>query len=410
MVNTAGVVVVGSGQAGVQLVDSLRSAGYADRITIFGDEKHLPYQRPPLSKDFMADGAGDVLPLRAERFFTDHGVGFHRGTRVTAIDRVAKTVTTEDGAVTSYDKLVLATGARNRSLDLEGADLAGVHYLRTLDDAQALQAALGTARRAVVIGAGFIGLEFAAAARKRGLDVTVIEYADRPMGRVLSLEMSDYFTRAHSDVGIRLRFGEGVTAFRGEGGRVRAVVGSSGTEYPADLVLVGIGVLPNTELAEEAGLAVANGIVVDAALRTADPDIFALGDCANYPSRHTSMPTRLESVQNAADQARYLAHTLMDEGGRNGYESLPWFWSQQGDRKLQIAGLTAPGDIRVARGDPHGAYSVYSFRDGELVAVESVNQPGEHLAARKALAIGLAIEPDQVADPEFRLKDYAAAS
>lgn len=405
-----GVVIVGGGQAGVQLADSLRVAGYADAITVLGDEVHLPYQRPPLSKDFMSEESGEVLPLRAERFFDENNLTVRRGVRVDSIDRDSRTVRTSDGEQIGYSKLVLATGARNRMLDLEGAGLRGIHSLRTLDDAIGLQDALATAQKAVVVGAGFIGLEFAASARKRGLDVTVIEFADRPMARVLSTEMSAYFTRAHTAAGVDLRFGEGVVGFAGHpDGSVRGVVGSSGTEYPADLVLVGVGVVPNTELAEAAGLEVNNGIVVDGALATSDPAIFALGDCASYPSLHMGGSARLESVQNAADHARHLAHILAG-GESTQYATLPWFWSQQADRKLQIVGLAEPGDLRVSRGDPDGTFAVYSFRGNQVVAVETVNSPAEHMAARRLLARGLTLAPEQVSEPGFDLKAHAAAA
>lgn len=405
----SGIVIIGGGQAGVQLVDSLRSSGYEGQITLFADEVHLPYQRPPLSKDFMAqESVGDVLPLRAEKFFTEHDVDFRRGTTIVSIDRAAHTVTDANGELTGYERLVLATGARNRLLQLDGVDLRGIHYLRTLDDAVGLQRDLNSAQRAVVVGAGFIGLEFAAGARKRGLDVTVLEFADRPMARVLSQEMSAYFTNAHTTSGVDLRFGEGVVSFEGSDGIVTGVVGSSGERYPADLVLIGAGVVPNVELAAEAGLATDNGIVVSSRLQTDDPDIFALGDCARYPSTHGRGPTRLESVQNATDHARSLAAVLM--GHESDYESLPWFWSQQGDLKLQIAGLSEPEDQRIGRGDPDGVFAVYSFRDGALVAVESVNSPAEHMAARRILGRGLTLSPEQLADPAFDIKSYSKAS
>ncbi|MEJ6732559.1 MAG: FAD-dependent oxidoreductase [Opitutaceae bacterium] len=407
---TESIVIVGGGQAGVQLADSLRAAGYTDPITLFGDEDHLPYQRPPLSKDFMSEENGEVLPLRAERFFDENGVTVRRGVRIDSIDREACCVSTSDGERIAYSKLVLATGARNRTLDLEGSGQQGIHSLRTLDDAVDLRGALLSAKKAVVIGAGFIGLEFAASARKRGLDVTVIEFAGRPMARVLSVEMSAYFTRAHTAAGIDLRFGEGVVGFTGNpDGTVSGVIGSSGAEYPADLVLVGIGVVPNTELAEAAKLEVRNGIVVDGALTTSDPAIYALGDCASYPSVHMGGSARLESVQNAADHARHLAHIIAG-GELADYATLPWFWSQQADRKLQIVGLAEPDDDRISRGDPDGAFAVYSFRGNTLVAVETVNSPAEHMAARRLIARGLPLTPEQVSAPGFDLKAHTATT
>ncbi|AUI51686.1 NAD(P)/FAD-dependent oxidoreductase [Arthrobacter crystallopoietes] len=419
--NPQNIVIVGNGQAGIQLVDSLRKEGYAGTITVIGEETHFPYQRPPLSKDFMAaDKEPKPLPLRAEKFFTDNDVDSRLGVRVTAIDRAGHTVELSDGTSIGYSTLVLATGAANRELNVLGSDLAGIYGLRTLADAEAVHARLDTVRSVVVIGAGFIGLEFAAAARKRGLDVTVLEYADRPMARALSPVMGNWFAQAHRNMGVDLRLGEGIASFTGDnggsadgdGGHVAAAASTTGETYPADMVLVGIGVIPRTELAEQAGLAVANGITVDSAMRTDDADIYALGDCANYPSHHAEARTRLESVQNATDQARHTAKSILDthDGGRD-YTELPWFWSTQGDLRLQIAGIAHPDDETVLRGNPDdGKFSVFCFRSGRLVAVESVNQPADHMAARRLLAQERTLAPEQAADLEFDFKAYSKAA
>ncbi|MET1065281.1 MAG: FAD-dependent oxidoreductase [Arthrobacter sp.] len=400
------VVIVGNGQAGIQLVESLRAEGHTGPITVVGEEEHLPYQRPPLSKDFMAAGhAPQPLPLRAERFFAEHDVDSRLGASVTAVDRKSRTVTLGDGSRLGYSTLVLATGAANRSLDIPGSKLAGIHGLRTLSDARTIHASLDRATSVVVIGAGFIGMEFAAAARQRGLDVTVLEFADRPMARALTPAMSDYFAQAHQRNGVTIRFGEGIAAFTGQDGRVNGAVSTSGQTYPADLVLVGIGVVPRTELAAAAGLAVDNGIVVDAGMRTSDPAIFALGDCASFPGR-TGARIRLESTQNATDQARHTARSIL--GGSERYASLPWFWSQQGRLKLQIAGLSHPGDQTVLRGDPAAdRFSVFCYRNGHLAAVESVNSPGDHMAARRLLAQRRSISPAEAADLEFNVKSHS---
>ncbi|NKX53201.1 FAD-dependent oxidoreductase [Arthrobacter sp. E918] len=411
------MVVVGNGQAGIQLADSLRKEGHSGPITVIGEEEHFPYQRPPLSKDYLVAAAGGgapaPLPLRAGKFFADNDVDSLLGVAVAGIDRAGHTVTLADGTVLGYSKLVLATGAANRGLTVPGAGLAGIHGLRTLADAEAVHAALGTARRVVVIGAGFIGLEFAAAARARGLEVTVLEYAGRPMARALSPAMSEWFAAAHADMGTVLRLGEGIASFQDDGaGHVAAAVSTTGTVYPADLVLAGVGVSPRTELAEAAGLVVENGVAVDASLRTSDPDIYALGDCASYPQAHAGIRLRLESVQNATDQARHLARTLAGThpDGQQPYADLPWFWSQQGPLKLQIAGLMHPGDETVVRGDPAaGKFSVFCFRRGELTAAESVNQPADHLAARRLLTHKLPLTPEQATDPDFDLKAYSKA-
>ncbi|WP_125611963.1 NAD(P)/FAD-dependent oxidoreductase [Specibacter cremeus] len=401
------VVVVGNGQAGMQLIDSLRAGGYAGAITVFGEEPHAPYQRPPLSKDYLAAGADpEPLPLRAARFFLEHDVDARHGVAVTAVDRHARTVAAADGTTLRYTTLVLATGARNRPLAVPGSGLAGIHGLRTLDDAERVHAHLGRAANVVVIGAGFIGLEFAAAAAARGANVTVLEYGPRPLGRAVSATMSGHIAAAHVRDGIDLRLGDGIAAFVGTDGHVTAAVAGSGAEYPADLVMVGVGVLPRTELALAAGLEVDNGIVVDGALRTSDPNIFALGDCANFPQPRLGARARLESVQNATDQARHAAAAILGETGE--YDELPWFWSHQGTLKLQIAGLSQPGDGTVLRGDPAtGKFSVFCFRDGRLAAVESVNAPADHMAARRALAAGRTLDPDQAADPTFDFKAWS---
>ncbi|MCW2132538.1 NAD(P)/FAD-dependent oxidoreductase [Arthrobacter sp. VKM Ac-2550] len=417
--NPQNIVIVGNGQAGIQLVDSLRKEGYAGTITVIGEETHFPYQRPPLSKDFMAaDKEPKPLPLRAEKFFTDNDVDSRLGVQVTSIDRAGHTVELSDESSISYTTLVLATGAANRELNVPGSDLQGIYGLRTLADAEAVHARLDTVRSVVVIGAGFIGLEFAAAARKRGLDVTVLEYADRPMARALSPVMGNWFAQAHLNMGVDLRLGEGIASFTGggsvdsEGGHVAAAVSTTGETYPADMVLVGIGVIPRTELAEQAGLAVSNGITVDSAMRTDDEDIYALGDCANYPSHHAEARTRLESVQNATDQARHTAKSILDthDAGRD-YTELPWFWSTQGDLRLQIAGIAHPDDETVLRGNPdNGKFSVFCFRNGRLAAVESVNQPADHMAARRILAQERNLTPEQAADLEFDFKAYSKAA
>lgn len=403
------VVVVGNGQAGIQLIDSLRTEGYSGKITLLGEETHFPYQRPPLSKDYMAAGSTpEALPLRAEKFFPENDVDSRLGVRVTAIDRAARTVTLDDGSTVHYSTLVLATGAANRTLSVPGSTLAGIHGLRTLADAEAVHARLGDVGAVVVIGAGFIGLEFAAAARQHGIDVTVLEFADRPMGRALSPTLSGYFTGAHERMGVTLRLREGIASFTGNAGRVRSVESTTGASYPADLVLVGIGVVPRADLAAASGLAVENGITVDSSLRTADPNVFAIGDCANFPSHHAGARTRLESVQNATDQARHAAKAILGRSGS--YAQLPWFWSQQGALKLQIAGLVQSGDTTVLRGDPAtDKFSLFSFRGGHLAAVESVNRPGDHMAARRLLDQGRSVSPEQAADLEFDVKSYSKA-
>ena len=405
-----GIVVVGAGQAGFQLAASLREGGYRGALTLVGDEPALPYQRPPLSKAYLAgktDAAG--LALRPAGFFADHDITHRVASPATAIDRDGRRLHLADGTALPYGHLVIATGSRNRPLPVPGADLDGVRQLRGLADADALKAALEGTPRIVVIGAGFIGLEFAAVAASRGLSVTVVEAAGRPMARAVSARTAAFFREAQEGLGVAFAFTAGVTALRGREGRVASVVLADGRDLPADLVVVGIGVLPNGELAVAAGLPVADGIRVDAFLATPDPAVSAIGDCARFPSPHAhglagDGTVRIESVQNAIDQGRCLAARLT--GKPAAYGALPWFWSDQGPHKLQIAGLSAPDDAAVVRG-AGAAFSVFRFRDGVLSAVESVNRAGDHMIARRLLAAGTPLTPDQVGDPAFDLKALA---
>jgi 3-phenylpropionate/trans-cinnamate dioxygenase ferredoxin reductase subunit len=413
-----GVVIVGGGQAGVQAADSLRAEGYAGSIDIVADEPGVPYQRPPLSKDYLLPGKDAApLPLRGPGFLAGKGITVHDGVAAVELERGGRHVVLSDGRRLGYDHLVLATGATNRRLACEGASLPGIHGLKTLPDAEALHAELNgelsrRARSVVVIGAGFIGLEFAAAARAHGAQVTVLEFAPRPMGRALTAVTAEWFAAAHARMGVRLRLNEGIERFEaGTDGRVAAAVSTTGERYAADLAVVGIGVVPNDQLAAAAGLETANGIVVDEALRTSDPAVLAIGDCASFPNPHTGTRTRLESVQNATDQGRHAARTIMAStimGRAGAYRDLPWFWSTQGALRLQIAGLSAPGDQAVVTGDPEGGkFSVLCYRDGRLAAVESVDQPGEHIAARRLLAAGNGPAPEEAGAEGFSLKAFA---
>ncbi|CAM3166902.1 NAD(P)/FAD-dependent oxidoreductase [Methylobacterium mesophilicum] len=410
--SAAGIVVAGSGQAGFQLAASLREGGFRDPITLVGDETALPYQRPPLSKAYLA-GKTDAegLFLRQPGFFAEHAIAHRPGLRAVAIDRAGRRLQLSDGQSLAYDHLVLATGARNRPLPVPGADFPNVRQLRGLDDADALRASLDAARSIVVIGAGFIGLEFAAVAAARGLSVTVVEAADRPMARAVSPEIGQFFRTAHEEWGVRFAFGAGVTAITGREGRATGIVLADGRELPADVILIGIGVLPNRELAAEAGLPAEDGVRVDAFLATPDPAISAIGDCARFPSPFArglspDGTVRIESVQNAIDQGRCLAARL--NGKPAAYGALPWFWSDQGPHKLQIAGLSGPGDPSVVRGSG-AAFSVFRFRDGSLSAVESVDRAADHMIARRMLAAGTPLTPEQAADPVFDLKALAMA-
>ncbi|MDX7950612.1 FAD-dependent oxidoreductase [Lichenihabitans sp. Uapishka_5] len=406
----SGTVIVGTGQAGFQIAASLRQGGYASPITMVGDEEALPYGRPALSKAYLLGKTDAVgLELRPAAFFADNAVTLRRGERVMEIRPDRRETRLSSGATLPYDHLVLATGSRNRPLPVPGADLAGVHQLRTLADADVLKLAISQIRRVVVVGAGFIGLEFAAVCAARGLAVTVLEGAPRALARSVSPVMAEALEATHRAAGVVFAFGAAVRAIVGEGGRVTAVETADGQSHPADLVLVGIGVLPNQELAAEAGLPVSNGIDVDATLVTADPAISAVGDCARHPSPHAHEGrVRIESVQGAVDGARCVAARLNGQPVAHG--TVPWFWSDQGAYKLQIAGLAAPFDRAVIRGDAaSGAFSVFCFRDGRLVGVESLNRPGDHMVARRLLDGPASLTPDQAGDPGVDLKALAGS-
>ncbi|MBV8850892.1 MAG: FAD-dependent oxidoreductase [Methylobacteriaceae bacterium] len=405
------VVIAGAGQAGFQTAASLRQDGYDGRITLVGDEPGLPYQRPPLSKAYlMGKTSAEALCFRPEKFFADNKIEVVAPTRVTAIDRTNRRVALASGGALEYDHLVLALGAHNRTLPIPGADFEGVFGLRTLADADAIGAMLADAQEVVVAGAGFIGLEFAAVASVLGKSVHVLELADRPMARAVSPAMSDLFADAHSSWGVKIDFGQGLAGILGEAGRVASVETTDGRKRPADIVVFGIGVLPNVAIAAEAGLDIDNGIKVDADLLTSDPAISAIGDCASFPSPHAASHIRLESVQNAADQSRAVAARLM--GKVAPYAAVPWFWSDQRDLKLQIAGLSSGCDHTVIIGNAdERRMSVLCFRRDKLIAVESVNRGSDHVAARKIFGRGMpALAAAEASKPGFDLKAWEAAT
>jgi 3-phenylpropionate/trans-cinnamate dioxygenase ferredoxin reductase component len=397
------VLIVGAGHAGFQLAASLRQHGYKDRVCLINDEAHLPYQRPPLSKAYLkGEGRPDSLMFRPDKFYRDQNVELI-GDHAVSIDRAARKLLLGSGSALDYGHLVLATGARNRLLDIPNANLPDVRYLRILDESEALRLQIASSRHVVVIGAGFIGLEFAATARIKGLEVDVIELGSRVMARAVTAEVSEYFQARHSAAGIRIHLGVQATGIEASGDKVAGVSLSDGRHLAADLVVVGVGVLPNVELAAEAGLPVASGIIVDEHLLTADPDISAIGDCALFASHRFGGSLRLESVQNATDHARCVAARLT--GDAKPYDGQPWFWSDQGDDKLQIAGLTTGYDRVVVRGDPaQRAFSAFCYKSTTLVGIESVNRAGDHMFGRRLLGMHRSIEPEQAADPGFDLK------
>jgi 3-phenylpropionate/trans-cinnamate dioxygenase ferredoxin reductase component len=408
--STPTIVIAGAGQAGSRTAASLRELGFEGRVVLVGDEPHLPYQRPPLSKGHLTGAtAPDNLWLHPSTFYAHHDIELRLSKRVNRIDRLNNRVELAGGELLGYDHLVLALGARNRTLPLDGNELDGVVGLRNLAEADDIRDRLARARHLVVVGGGFIGLEVAATAVKLGLDAVVVEIADQLMGRVLSAQTASFVLDAHRARGLRVELGTSVAGLTGIAGRVSAVTTTDGREFPADMVLVGIGAAPNTSLAEDVGLRVDNGIVVDEYLTTDDAQISAVGDCTTCPNRFAGgTRVRLESVHNATAQPRALAARLV--GRPEPYDSVPWFWSDQGDLKLQIAGLGVRSSHAVLRGDvDSGRFSAFCFHDGVLRSVESLNRPGDHMAARKLLALGNCLTPEQARDPDFDLRAHIAA-
>jgi 3-phenylpropionate/trans-cinnamate dioxygenase ferredoxin reductase subunit len=380
-----GVVVIGAGQAAAQLAASLRQGGFAGPVLIVGDEPYLPYQRPPLSKKFLPDPKNpDSLLLRPPAFWQDQGIAIETGRRVGAIDRANRRIVTTNGEEIAYGKLVLATGTSARHLPIPGIDLPGVFSLRTIDDTLRLRPALDAARRVVIIGGGYIGLEAAAVFRGEGRDVVVLEAEDRVLKRVTGVAISDFFQTLHGGRGVALRMNARVAAIEGDP-RVSGVVLSDGHRLPADLVLNATGARPNDDLAKAAGIACSDGILVNELARTDDPHVYAIGDCARFHSARYDRVLRLESVQNAIDQAKAAAAAIV--GQPHHYDPVPWFWSDQYDIKLQIAGLADRHDAAAVVGDPaSGRFSVEYRADGKLVAVDAVNDGRAHMMARRKIA------------------------
>ena len=411
---TAGTLIVGASQAGLQVAVSLRELGDTAPVTLVGAELHAPYQRPPLSKEFLTGTASrEALAFRTPAYYSDAGIELVLGERVTDLRLpagAAGVARTQSGRELQFDRLALTVGARPRRLSVPGADLDGISYLRDVDDAEQLQSHLTAASRVVVVGGGFIGLEAAAVARGQGKDVTVVEFADRLIARAVAPVVSDFFLAAHERRGTTVRLSTGVTGFRGEDGRVRAVLLDDGSELPADLVVVGVGVVPRTELAEAVGLEVDGGIVVDSHARTSHPGVVAAGDCTVLPHPLTGVGrVRLESVQNAVAQAGIAAATLLHREVNT--RAVPWFWSNQGDLKLQIAGLSTGYDAHVVRGEPDSErFSVLYYRSGELLAVDAVNNPVDYMVVRKALTAGATIPAEVAADTSAKLKDLVVAA
>jgi 3-phenylpropionate/trans-cinnamate dioxygenase ferredoxin reductase subunit len=396
------VVIMGAGQAGAQVAISLRQMGFAGAVQMLGDEPFPPYQRPPLSKKFLTgEVAVDRAYIKPPAYYAQAAIELRLGIRLGAIDRNEKHVLTEAGERLPYDRLVIATGTRARRLPVRGEDQPGVLYLRTLADAQRIREAVGPGVRAAIIGGGYIGLEVAASLRSLGAEVVVVEALPRVLNRVVAEPVAAFFTSQHTAHGVAIATGMAVEAIEGAG-RAQAVRCIDGTRFAADLVVIGIGAVPNDEIAREAGLEVANGVVVDEHGQTGDPAIFAAGDVTNHPSSIFGRRLRLESVHNAMAQAKTVAASIA--GRPEPYHEVPWFWSDQFNLKLQIAGLSSPGDAALLRGDPAtGSFSCLYLRDGRLRALDAINRPADFIAAKRLIKEGSVLDQDRARDLEIRL-------
>lgn len=403
---SAPFIIVGAAQAGLQVAESLRSEGYAGEILLIGEEVHPPYQRPPLSKQLLCGETTEHrLIIRGQEALAAKSIELVSGKRVTGIDRPGKKVRFSDGSHQAYDALALTTGARARALPVPGAELEGVITLRTIEDCRYIAAALAQASKVAVIGGGFIGLEVAAAARKFGKDVTVFEALDRLLARSAAPFLSDFFKTLHETQGVSIRLATQITAFVGQNGHVTGVIAGDGRRHPADLVVVGIGIIPNSELAHECDLSCDRGIIVDACSRTSDPSIVAAGDCTALRLPDGSL-RRLESVQNAVEQGKSAAAALL--GAEHPFTAAPWFWSDQYDAKLQMAGLSAGHDRLVVRGSTaERRFSVLYFKGETLIAVDAVNRPHDYMAGRKLLDLGRSPDLTQAADERVNLASLA---
>ena len=400
----SGVVIVGAGHAAGQVVASLRQHKFDGPITLIGEEPWLPYQRPPLSKKYLAgEMPAERLYFKPASFYEDPSIDVQLDTRITGIDTDARIVVSEDGRSFPYEHLVLATGSRPRAIDAQGVDLDGVHYLRSVADVDAIRDDMASCNRVGIVGAGYIGLEVAAVAASAGKDVTVVEMESRVMSRVVSAELSAFYESVHRDNGVTLMLSTGVNGFSGSG-RVDGILLDNGDTLPTDLVVIGIGIVPNVELAIDAGLDVRNGIVVDDHCRTSVDNVYAIGDCTWHPNAVLDTELRLESVHNALEQAKTAAANIC--GKDLAYAQVPWFWSDQYELKLQIAGLSQGYDDVVIRGDQAArSFSCLYLRNGALIAVDAVNSPRDFLQSKALIADGAVVPREQLADAGTQLKD-----
>ena len=399
-------LIIGGGQAAAQAVQTLRQEKFSGSITIVGEEAYPPYQRPPLSKKYLAGELSvERLYLKPISHYKNKDVTMRLGEKVTALEPEKSRVVLENGQTITFSRLLLATGSRVRKLQIPGEDLDGIHYLHTIKDADAIAEGLKRGSQLVIVGAGYIGLEVAAVAIKRGVAVTVLEALDRVMARVVSPEISNFYLDYHQKRGVNILCNTAVTRFSGEN-KVERVETADGKHFPCDRVIVGIGVEPAVKLAEAAGLACNNGILVDEFARTQHPDIFAAGDCTNHPNHQTGARVRLESVHNAIEQAKTAASNMLGKPKR--YEDVPWFWSDQYDLKLQIVGLSEGYDQVVIRGEPsQETFAAFYFRAGKIIAINAINSPREFMLGKKLISQEKTIAPKKLANQALNFMDLA---
>ncbi len=398
------LLIIGAGQSAIQCISTLKKEGYSGSITLVGEEEHLPYQRPPLSKGFLEDSLNkERLYFKKLEFFTENKVQLYLGLSAEKLEIDNQKVYLSDNSVLEFDKLVFATGSRVRLLDFPGSELKSIFYLRDLDDAEAIKKDLETSENLVIIGAGYIGLEAAAIAAKKNKKVTIIEMADRVMNRTVDPQISEYYLNLHESYGVKFHFNTSLETIN-EVSNSLEVVCSDGTGVKADSVLIGAGVVPNIELAEEAGINCDNGIIVNEFGQTNFKNIYACGDCTNHPNKILNKNLRLESVHNAMEQAKTVASSVMNNPME--YNQVPWFWSDQYDHKLQIVGLSGDHDMVTMRGNTNDAkFMLFYTKDEELIAVDAINNPKEFLISRKLVSNKVKIKPKVISDLNTNLND-----
>ena len=398
------LVIIGAGQSAVQCITTLQKEGYSGSITLVGDEEHLPYQRPPLSKGFLEDTINkERLYFKKLEFFIENKIQLKLGTYVEGVNIQDQNIALADGVKLDFDKLVFATGSRVRKLDFPGNNLDSIHYLRGLDDAESMKSDMENSKNIVIIGAGYIGLEVAAIASKRNVSVSVIEMADRVMNRTVDPQISEYYKNLHESHGVDFQFNNSLKEIVGSK-KVEKVICSDGAEIKADMVIIGAGILPNVEIAEEAGINCENGIIVDEFAKTNLDIVFACGDCTNHPNKLLNRNLRLESVHNAMEQAKTAAYSIL--GNPVEYNQIPWFWSDQYDHKLQIVGLSGEHDAVTIRGNiKESKFMLFYTKEDKLIAVDSVNNPKEFLICRKLVANKVKMNAEMISDLKMDLND-----